>query len=408
MRSRNLSWASIGFMTLSVRPLIAANVPASQPIVVATTIEGKSIEGTWDGVGADGSIRMNGGQGKQTSIPAQEIMSVYFGGPTASQPTADVGFIFYLADAGQFAGQIVQGGSRDLQVSTGHSVPLHLSLDALAGIRFSQQASSDARRAFDEALAQRDPSQDVLVNLRQGRVTSIKGATQELSAQGGSFRWRERSIPILPDSAYGIVFASGVQKPSAATVQCTLRDASIWTGTLRPGDAQHVAIKSSLGPDLQFATGEVSELRFRSDRVVLLSNLTPKAYAFEPFVVTQWPWRKDRNVANGPLSLGGQTYQHGLGMHSQSRLVYELTATYSQLAATIGIDDAVRPRGSVVFRVLADGKEIFNSGLVIGGDPPRPILVALASAKKIELCVDFGDMIDIGDYADWAQIRLIK
>src|SRR5262249_11036510 len=153
-------------------------------------------------------------------------------------------------------------------------------------------------------------------------------------------------------------------------------------------DSRTLQLKTAVDADLQLPVSDLREIRFRSDRVLLLSDLQPAKYEFEPFAVTQWPYRRDHSMSNGPLRIGGQVFEHGLGMHSQSRLSYNLPDAYSQLAATIGIDDAVRPRGNAIFRVFADGKEVFSSGPVSGNDPPRPILVSLGRARSIELRVD--------------------
>jgi hypothetical protein len=34
--------------------------------------------------------------------------------------------------------------------------------------------------------------------------------------------------------------------------------------------------------------------------------------------------------------------------------------------------------------------------------------VTLSAPKRLELCVDFGDSLDVADHADWGQLRLIK
>ena len=95
-------------------------------------------------------------------------------------------------------------------------------------------------------------------------------------------------------------------------------------------------------------------------------------------------------------------------MHSQATLTYELKTGYDQLAATVGIDDGARPLGNAIFRVLADGKEVYRSEAVTGRDEPRAILVPIKGAKRLELKVDFGEEQDIGDQADWCDARLIK
>lgn len=381
--------------------------PASQPAVRATTIDGQSVQGRWLGMSPQGAIRLLPENGQETAIAADQAMGVRFREAPSTQPASNGGYIFYLADGSRFAGKLTGGSARELVVTV-RGAPLKVPLDALAAIRFSHPPAGDALDVFNRMFAQRDASEDLLITVRQGRTTSIKGVTEQITPEGGSFRWRDRSIPLRSDSAFAIIFARGVQAAPTAKVWCSLDDGSIWGGDSLTGGPDQIVIHTSLGANLTFEPSEVSELRFQSERVQFISELKPVEYVFEPFAVTKWPYGVDRSLANTPLRIGGKVFERGLAMHSQSRLVYELPAGFSQLAATIGIDDAVRPRGSVVFRVLADGKEVFNSGPVRGEDAPRPIRMALASPKKIELCVDFGDGLDLSDHADWGHIRLIK
>ncbi|MCH8146858.1 MAG: NPCBM/NEW2 domain-containing protein, partial [Planctomycetes bacterium] len=81
---------------------------------------------------------------------------------------------------------------------------------------------------------------------------------------------------------------------------------------------------------------------------------------------------------------------------------------YERFAATIGIDDFVRPGGSVVFRVIGDGRVLFESGEITGRDAPRAIRVDMVGVKLLTLLVDLGEGLDLSDHADWAGARLIR
>ena len=61
-----------------------------------------------------------------------------------------------------------------------------------------------------------------------------------------------------------------------------------------------------------------------------------------------------------------------------------------------------------VFRVHADDKIVYDSGPVTGRDKPRPVLVSIEDAEHLKLEVDFGEALDVGDQANWANVRLIK
>ena len=108
----------------------------------------------------------------------------------------------------------------------------------------------------------------------------------------------------------------------------------------------------------------------------------------------------------GPLSMGGHTYGRGLGVHANSEIRYSLRRLCTTFSADIGIDDEVRPRGSVVFRVWADGRLLFESDFVTGAKPARSIVVPVHGVSELVLSVDSGGDDDFNDHADWADARL--
>jgi hypothetical protein len=329
--------------------------------------------------------------------------------PAATQPAGSPqGVTVYLPDGNKFQGAITASDANTITLKTQFVPELRLPLTHLAAVRLMPGEYKAAAEAFEKALASRDRSQDTLLIVREDRVTALKGVTESLGAGSGSFRWRDRSVPIKSDTAYGIVFAAGVQAPAAPQAICTLKDGSAWAGKLAGGDADMVTIELSVGLKVRLPVEQLVEIRFRSDRVLFLSDLEPVEYKFEPFSTTRWPYRRNRSVANRPLQIGDQQFERGIGVHSQSALTYDLPGPFSKLAAVIGIDRAAAPLGNVVFRVTADGKEVFNSGPVTGRDAPRAIDVPIGGAKRVQLLVDFGEELDVGDQADWGNVRLIK
>ncbi len=63
--------------------------------------------------------------------------------------------------------------------------------------------------------------------------------------------------------------------------------------------------------------------------------------------------------------------------------------------------------GSADFRVIADGKTLFKSGVMKPGVAPKTVDVDLRGAKLLLLCVDpAGDGIN-NDHADWADAKFI-
>jgi hypothetical protein len=161
--------------------------------------------------------------------------------------------------------------------------------------------------------------------------------------------------------------------------------------------------------------GNLSELAFVQSlggRFVYLSDLEPAGYRHVPYLTIEWPYQRDRNVGGGPLMVGGRRYAKGLGMHSASRLTYRLESQYQRFEAAVAVDDSAGKKGSVTFGVyvLRRGawKEAFTSGVLRGGEAPRPVSVDVAEADALTLTVDFADRGDELDHADWLDARVVK
>jgi hypothetical protein len=108
-----------------------------------------------------------------------------------------------------------------------------------------------------------------------------------------------------------------------------------------------------------------------------------------------------------PLSLDGTPYLRGLGAHAASRVGYVLSRECARFRASVGIDDEVGPRGSVIFRVFADGRNIYDSGVMTGTSATRFVDVSVAGATQLQLVVaEAGDGFRY-DHADWADARLV-
>ncbi|MBI4535556.1 MAG: NPCBM/NEW2 domain-containing protein [Ignavibacteriae bacterium] len=112
----------------------------------------------------------------------------------------------------------------------------------------------------------------------------------------------------------------------------------------------------------------------------------------------------NKSVTGKPLTIGGKVFQKGIGTHAASVVEYNLRGLFETLAAQVGIDDGNgSEKGSVEFIVLADGKELWRSGLMKKEDGAKPLSVSIAGVRKLLLRVtDGGDGIDY-DHADWAD-----
>ena len=113
----------------------------------------------------------------------------------------------------------------------------------------------------------------------------------------------------------------------------------------------------------------------------------------------------NRSVDNRRLTIAGQTFPNGVGTHANSTIALEVDGNALALSGSAGVDDE-SGRGTVMFKVQADGKEIWNSGLMKSKDAAKEFSLDVKGVKSLVLLVaDGGDGID-GDHADWANLKV--
>lgn len=115
----------------------------------------------------------------------------------------------------------------------------------------------------------------------------------------------------------------------------------------------------------------------------------------------------NRSIREKPLSIAGQKFEHGVGTHATSTLWIDLGGGTERFLASVGVDDAAGGAATINFRVIGDGKKLFESGVMKPGDTAKSVDVDLRGVKTLLLQVtDAGDGVNF-DHADWADARFL-
>ncbi|WP_431126312.1 NPCBM/NEW2 domain-containing protein [Flagellimonas flava] len=149
---------------------------------------------------------------------------------------------------------------------------------------------------------------------------------------------------------------------------------------------------------------------------------------------------KNKSVTGEPLSIAGEGFDKGVGVHASSslkikmydgssfsakvgindskidysassiksipltdgkRMFYQVTDTRKQFVGLEGVNGKV-DEGSAIFKVLHNGKEVYNSGLMRMGDKAK-IVDLQVKGGMMELIVENGGDGASGDHAVWAN-----
>ncbi len=115
----------------------------------------------------------------------------------------------------------------------------------------------------------------------------------------------------------------------------------------------------------------------------------------------------NRAVTEAPMAIAGRRFAQGVGTHAPSAFWIDLAGGCLRFRATVGVDDAAGPKASVRFRVIGDGKRLFDSGVMKHRDRPQEVDVDLRGVEKLLLQVtDAGDGRD-SDHANWGQAAIL-
>ena len=119
-----------------------------------------------------------------------------------------------------------------------------------------------------------------------------------------------------------------------------------------------------------------------------LSDLEPASVRPEKGIVA-----RDRSFNAFPLTLGGRTFERGLGVHPNCDIAFDLHGRFPTFEAVVGSDlegeEAVSEARDKVesfeFMVIGDGKMIYQTGRMRWDHEPRHIYVPIAGVRRLEL-----------------------
>ncbi|MCP5536400.1 MAG: NPCBM/NEW2 domain-containing protein [Akkermansiaceae bacterium] len=136
------------------------------------------------------------------------------------------------------------------------------------------------------------------------------------------------------------------------------------------------------------------------DVISYLSDLKPAS--------SKGAFKNDQSFGGKTITVNGQSYKKGIGAMSGSEIVYELDGSWDKLSGHVGMDDEVGDSGTVMFRVYADGKVIFESPVQTGKSVKQLMELNLKGVKELRLVLlDTGDGSE-NDHGDWVDAKLIR
>ena len=237
-----------------------------------------------------------------------------------------------------------------------------------------------------------------------GEVDRLDAAFVELKVAGKPLkvdRSRVRAIRLNPELITP-------KRPSPRRAVLSLTDGSRLTASQIELNADVLKFKSSSLGNVVLPVSALVSCQLFGDRLIPITDYEPAKVEYTPYFSATWSLVRNANVQHGPLTLRGTEFSSGLGMHSRMAVTYQLRGIEREFQATVGIDDAAKGGGSVIFAVELDGQRVWTSPELTGKSPAKNVgKIDLRGGKHLTLVVDFGELADVLDYADWCDAVLI-
>jgi hypothetical protein len=288
--------------------------------------------------------------------------------------------------------------------------------DELASILFLDHAPSEilqkklVERVETYRLSDDEEDQDVLFL----ESDQMPGLLEELKSGGISFELDEQSHRYAFSQVWAIRFP-GSRAPHFGPIVLQTRDGSIfhvknlnWTDKIR--------CQSSLG-ELVFVESDLSRIDFHHASHRFLGDFPPshieESIPGEEIPGTYpWPYQINKSVHHRrALFLDGRQLRQGIGVHSDSRLTWDLPEHLQELVGRCGLGAEAGEEGSVHFRVWADGEKLFDSGLMRAKEASKHFRLDLSGKKQLILEVLTDPESEDKDYtrdrAVWADLILV-
>ena len=388
----------------------------------ARPIRGAVIRGELRSLNGASVVLERPSEGAQT-LPTRDLLGLQFvrGDARAPESRSEGNEVRVELEGGdRITGPIAGGAGDQLRITIGGR-PIPIKVDAIRKLVFPERVPrgfvESAPPANTDRLYKRNattPDGEPVLEPVNGTVISFQDTGVEFEGVFGKSVFPWDRIAILIVSPIGDKANPKKAEPPDAIValvpdgRLRVRLGSVADGALQ-------ADSPALGA-LAIPLRAIRGIRFRGDRFVEVSELDPAEVVEQPYFggdgAPHFSWRRDRSVTGGPMRVAGSTFDSGLGVHSKCVLHYDVGGKFAAFRAKVGIDDETLdlPRkGSVVFRVAADGKKLWESGIVRSGE--RAVEVPeldLRGVRRLSLEVDYADGFDIADRADWCEPVLLR
>lgn len=388
-------------------PAPGSPVP-SDPVFQALRTDGSVVSGRIRQIGPQGRVVLVGDSG-EASVPLDLLVKLTRDGdPPATPPE---GSVVLFPDGDRLRAVIGSSDETSFEALPPllGDAPTPIPLDAPLALVLAPPSDLQAQEGL--LVRARDEARDSEV-LWLANGDRVAGGFLGLTAQKVAFRRDAGDVQFDRSGVVAVGFDPAVlayPEPKGPFLELTFLDGSRLGVTDCRLERGNLVATTRFGATIRPPLAELARVHVRGEAVAYLSDRKEALAEYVGYLgAHRNKYGRNRALDGRVLKVGGQPYDRGLGTQSRTLLAYRLGPRDGRFQAVVGLDDRAGPLGSVVFRVLVDGKEKFASPPMTVRDAPRAIDLDVSGARVLILATEFGERGDVQDQADWIEARLVR
>jgi NPCBM/NEW2 domain len=394
--------------------LLLATLLAVSPDARVETLSGESVAGSLTALGQD-AISLATGAGPRT-IPLKELLGITFSEPTAAGSGPPAAWIT-LTDHSQLLATEYTVADSQARLALAGGGTVEIPTRAIDSVRFREHTGAlvDQWNEIDQA----DRTSDLIVIRKNDAIDFLSGVLRGVAGDVVQFELDGEVLKFKRSKVDGLLYHRSTRAAAPATAtHGTLTDVggSQWQveSLVLAGESLH--LRTAAGVEIDRPLAQLARIDFSQGNLQFLGDLKSESILWTPYLGNAddsaaarqfFRPRVDRAADGSPLRLEGREYAKGLTLHSRTEMSFRLPEKYRSFRAIAGIDDCARPAGHVRLVIRGDDRILFEE-ILSGRDAPRLFELDITGISRLKLLVDFGDDLDVGDWLDLCEARILK
>jgi hypothetical protein len=260
----------------------------------------------------------------------------------------------------------------------------------------------------------------LIIPRADGRLQAIDGILAEINDENVRFNYDQEWMEVRRSKPFGLLYYTpGVPQNFSPRGQLICRDGSKLQVSMFQSHDGHLSVTTANGTQLNVPLAQLERLNLELLSVIYLSDLEPERVEqsqrlqIPQLAELEQQWfapQRDQRLSGEPLELTindvTQRFPKGLGLHSNTQLVYRTAGDYRRFQAIAALDPTDGAAEATLV-IEADGKSVQQIELRSDTAPAR-IDLDLSGVNRLTVRVAYGDRSELGDHVSLCDAKFLK